>query len=373
MTIHASKGLEFPIVFVPDLAYALSRLHQESDAFTKVCGHSIPEYVACTVPDPIVKALRLDEEEKRQKIAEEKRLCYVAMTRAEQHLVISGTYRKNKKDEEEKPDETLLGWALSALGLERGHILSLEEEEERPDGITLKKIKPVSEKELRSERAFSSVSPSSIDSWYHGKPFQPDLDPARIAVTRYIDEDKVENGEKTLLRATSVDEILGDDNDLVTGFGTYVHARTMQMMGIYQKDRSRDELADQSFGKLEGTIRKKVLDAGDELANGFIESDFYRKQVEPYLATTRAEVHLFFHPSDAQNPDLVVEGQIDILIQKPDGWEILDFKTDKYRLREGHKEQVALYRDALRQIVHSDKIRMAIVYLRDPEKVDYWD
>ena len=149
----------------------------------------------------------------------------------------------------------------------------------------------------------------------------------------------------------------------------------MQMMGIYALDKCRDDLAQDAFKdkSLKKHVLDRLMDAGDQLAEKFLESAYYHKEIEPFLATTKAEVHLFFHPEDADNDDLVVEGQIDVLIKKPDGYDILDFKTDRGRTQNGHKQQVTLYKEALKQITHCDHIRTAIVYLRDPEHVVYWE
>ena len=214
------------------------------------------------------------------------------------------------------------------------------------------------------------MAESVLSDWYTPEPFNPDLDPARVAVTVYCADEQ--EGESQLLPSSPADDILGSNKDLITGWGTYVHARTMQLMGIYAQDKSREDLAKEAFPPIEKKKMEQLMDAGDALAKQFLSSTYYHKEIEPFLSTTRAEVHLFLHPHDEQNTDLVVEGQIDILIKKPDGYDILDFKTDKTRTKDGHKQQVALYRDALREITGCTKIRTAIVYLRDPEHVVYW-
>lgn len=91
MTIHAAKGLEFPIVVIPELADSL---------FKK--PHTIP--FALTEASEIVSSLpnpegegrlasfyyeKTQERQKEKDLAEAKRLLYVAMTRPTEHLILS--------------------------------------------------------------------------------------------------------------------------------------------------------------------------------------------------------------------------------------------------------------------------------------------
>ena len=93
MSIHRSKGLEFPVVFVPDLGkqFNLADLNG-SVLFDRTLGlglkvvdpdqHVRYPSLAWTV---VRQALR------RQVLAEELRVLYVALTRAKEHLVLVGT------------------------------------------------------------------------------------------------------------------------------------------------------------------------------------------------------------------------------------------------------------------------------------------
>ena len=98
MTIHAAKGLEFPVVVLAGL----------SDAKTgnnlPICIGTKPEEFGIKIPNPdadyeiqptpVFTALHLVREEKE--LAEKKRLLYVGMTRARDHLILSGTRPKTK-------------------------------------------------------------------------------------------------------------------------------------------------------------------------------------------------------------------------------------------------------------------------------------
>lgn len=99
MTIHASKGLEFPVVFVLDLAkqFNLQDVRSNKYIFDEKLGAGIKyleeetRVVYETLPFSVI-----GEQKKRKLLAEEMRKLYVAFTRAEQKLYLVGSY-KNKE------------------------------------------------------------------------------------------------------------------------------------------------------------------------------------------------------------------------------------------------------------------------------------
>jgi len=73
-TIHQSKGKEFPIVFVTDVAQGKLPLRYQAKKFY--------------VPNDLAKGLLKGEDEKTLSLQEERRLFYVAMTRAQNQLYV---------------------------------------------------------------------------------------------------------------------------------------------------------------------------------------------------------------------------------------------------------------------------------------------
>jgi len=97
MTVHSAKGLEFPVVFV-------SALHKGVESSPPVVAFSRKYGLGARWRNPAKReredkddlfqhVLREEWREREQK--ESDRLLYVAMTRAEQHLVLSFSGRKN--------------------------------------------------------------------------------------------------------------------------------------------------------------------------------------------------------------------------------------------------------------------------------------
>jgi ATP-dependent helicase/nuclease subunit A len=93
MSIHRSKGLEFPVVFLAELNSPFSSKDFASDCVADAgyaVGLRIIDRATNTKLDSI--AYQLIEREKREKfLAEEMRILYVGMTRARERVVLSGS------------------------------------------------------------------------------------------------------------------------------------------------------------------------------------------------------------------------------------------------------------------------------------------
>ncbi len=92
MSIHKSKGLEFPIVFVS----GLGKQFNESDVRSKVVMH--PEFgLACDCVDtklrtrqPSILKKTIQKKTAAENLGEELRVLYVALTRAKEKLILTG-------------------------------------------------------------------------------------------------------------------------------------------------------------------------------------------------------------------------------------------------------------------------------------------
>jgi ATP-dependent helicase/nuclease subunit A len=132
MTVHRAKGLEFPVVCVADLGKPgredLSSLQISDDG---AVGISLAQLGGGSVASTRLKDIR-----ERQKLAdeeEEKRVFYVAATRAEQRLILSGGTDLEKLDEE-KPLEEPMRWVWRALAPAVGGIEATAVVEHVADG-----------------------------------------------------------------------------------------------------------------------------------------------------------------------------------------------------------------------------------------------
>ena len=98
MTVHKAKGLEFPIVFVADLAHGF-RLENVSDLLRcdSEAGLSLPQVDTIKRISVQTYAGRAIKEKKdRETRSEESRLLYVAMTRAKERLILTAAPKSLK-------------------------------------------------------------------------------------------------------------------------------------------------------------------------------------------------------------------------------------------------------------------------------------
>ena len=123
MTVHQSKGLEFPMVFVPDLnAYfnfgerefirfddivATLKINPEGSILRTTnheVGIDVPNPEKNFEPTPTLIKKIIEKRNREKIIAERKRLFYVAATRAMDHLILVGQLKKRSEQatQEEK-------------------------------------------------------------------------------------------------------------------------------------------------------------------------------------------------------------------------------------------------------------------------------
>ncbi|MGE5548876.1 MAG: ATP-dependent helicase [Bacillota bacterium] len=93
MTVHQSKGKEFPVVFIADMATNRFPLKYQPKEFY--------------VPNDLSRGIKTGDDERSLYVQEERRLCYVAMTRARQKLYFTLAERYGDNKSKTKPSQFL--------------------------------------------------------------------------------------------------------------------------------------------------------------------------------------------------------------------------------------------------------------------------
>jgi ATP-dependent helicase/nuclease subunit A len=364
MTVHQAKGLEFRVVFIPELQ-RLSRV--ASDNWVILDRH---RGLTLKVPDGrgrLVAGSTYSQFEKRQQLREyfeSMRLLYVAATRAEDRLILSGV--TEQLSALSGRTDSWLKWLWKTLGLE-GHtetaLIDLA-----PDlrlSLTLN---------LTAETPWSAVTTAPLS------PSDPDVVPAsltevfpllgpikndtdtgshRFSVTQLINYKRCPRQYyfDRVLRLPSTDE-LGVWNSAeapeppanltATLKGAVIHRFCEQ----YTPEQSPEECLRHSFGEVVRMRQAALADRLGEinvessikelmpLVNNYLNSDVYRRIENARLDTEQpvrpnAELGLWSEvPFRLRRPLGVLNGIIDKLLitRAPDGVveiEIIDFKTNK--------------------------------------------
>ncbi len=123
MTIHGAKGLEFDVVFLPDLGRdVLGGGRNDTPPYLAVRLPGRSEHLLAVAPDRRVKGgdplySLLREIEKSRRLGESRRLFYVAATRARRELHLSGPLKAGENGLAAPNAKSWLTWLLDHEGL----------------------------------------------------------------------------------------------------------------------------------------------------------------------------------------------------------------------------------------------------------------
>ena len=340
MTVHAAKGLEFPVVF-------LAALHKGVQTDTGPVCFSPQIGLGARWIDPSSGKDKGDwfhaairEEAKRREEEESNRLFYVAMTRAEEHLVFSYSSFGKKKE-----------WAAmleGALGLDLSTPLQKVQLVEAPDGekFLLRTFATNAAPEPRARTAPEAAATAVETLARPPVSAQHDFAASVTSVALFAHCPRRYYLERYLgwpghtprhLRFTEDED--GDEEMDASEFGLAVHAL----------------LAGNSVAEATGAARK--------LAEAFHASDLGRRAAR----ASRVEREFDFLMAVE---DVVLRGQIDLWFEEGGELVLVDYKTDDIKARdvtrkaEFYAPQLRLYALALEGISKSRPVRAFIYFLR---------
>ncbi len=183
-TIHQSKGREFPIVFIVDAATnRLPLKYQAKDFF---------------VPNDLSKGLKRQEDEKELYRQEERRLFYVAMTRAQNQLFITHAkiYGQNIK-------ETKQSVFLDEINYKKNPLVNFVEYESILGDVILQEEDKID----RLKQEIQEIAIKSLNQMNLKTAIQKIIDLAKI---KYFQENKTLSGfdHSTVLKIANSDDAI---------------------------------------------------------------------------------------------------------------------------------------------------------------------
>jgi ATP-dependent helicase/nuclease subunit A len=352
MTVHGAKGLQAPIVFLPDTMQTprhTARLLWIEDSQRRRLPLWSPR-----VPYDDTCAAGGREAQRRLDAEEHNRLLYVALTRAEDRLYVCGWHgRQTPADDcwyhliangiasiarsfefDCRPELGAQGWGG------RGRRLITEQT-------------AVRETESRSPRTMQPI-PSGLPNWHADPP------PAEAAGARPLTPSRPEGAEP------SVRTPIGPDDRVRFRRGLLIH-RLLELLPELPRERRPD--ACRRF--LARPIHELDAGAQDEIAR-----ETLRVLDDPVYAPlfgpgSRAEVRVAGEIAGVHGT-MVLSGQVDRLVVTADEVLVLDYKTNRPpptvedEVAEIYFRQMAAYRAVLRSIYPGRTVGCALLWTDGP-------
>jgi len=357
MTVHAAKGLEFPIVFVPDMGMSF-QFH-----YPPIMIGDNPLMVGVKVPNPAdnfamtesAVLLALREQQRQKERAEKKRLLYVALTRARDHLFMSGAVPEDAGLSFDLA-RSRIEWIFTALGVTGNAIgaggLSLV----LPEGAGTIRLTIVSDPEtIPAETGRVEPSLLIVPDECAGKagtraaPIYS-VGPERVKVRSVSDIENERKGKGTgPAREPVVSKYLPGVEG--TKKGTIIH----------EVLRGRDAA---TVLKEYGELSEEHVRQLGEIVTRFFSSDLMKRVKRSYCEVP------FVITLDG-GP---VTGKIDRLVELDDGsWAVIDYKSEAAvmegyaALAEEYRKSIEIYCEAARQLVPGKKIAAYLYFTETGE------
>ena len=365
MTIHAAKGLEFPVVVLTGFG---SRPNRNSDnvIVDRASGQAEIELTlpgGIHVPTPGYEAAKSRESAAAE--AEEVRLAYVACTRAKDHLLVSLFRPEAKKDttraaklEEFCADHLDLFQKLdweSLVEAAAAYTPQAEEEERLASGGDFATLRAQWEAQRDStiEKA-SRPQAQAVTAIAHRVKGQPPSVPAEGDVT----SEKAEAGEG------EIPYLRGRGG---TNLGRAVHA-VLQSIDLLTGEGLEDICRAQTEAEGIGDAAKDVL----ELSRNALATETVQELIESVKKGSANYYREVF--VSTKLGDRLVEGFIDLLIDAPDGITIVDYKTDRLTTKQvqelgpEYEVQMGLYAWAVGETTGKLVREATLLFLRPQEE-----
>ena len=340
MTVHKSKGLEFPVVILVDISKKEVNNTAKRPAHLYSWRYDLHGFRIGKYAD--MNLAWLEEQEQTHSRCEEIRVLYVALTRAKEKLLLVGN---------QIADDT----SMAGLFMRAGLFPALQEQGTTPPAKVGACGLAVQYTSYVSPEKFIYKFPASLSS----RVVTEDLAAWRRKENVRLQEYKQYKEASSILAPSA---LAGDnefENEQAMHLGSLVH----EILAHCSRDKALDvENVLQQRGVLPGELLyQDVL----SMLKAFEHSVAYQQLTAMQVLGTELPFSLY-------NNQEVVSGVIDLLSQDKDGivW-VIDYKTDKVKpgmeqeSAQKYTAQLSVYAQAAQRLYPSNKVQSAVVFVRN--------
>lgn len=412
MSIHKSKGLEFPVVFVADMGKAFNRRDtQDQILFHNRLGIGLKQYdPEWCMSYPTLIWSGIAAQLRWEGTAEEERILYVAMTRARDQLILTGHSSHIDRDWQRWTSrlnpaqaKSYFDWVMPAALAPFG--AKADADYARPGAawqdavwqVRIAKAVPAGTVEegaydgeprleaLRRGDLTGTPVPSWLDeqlSWQYAYP-QAVRTAAKFSVSevkrRYqeLHSDELQDEAALSVPAAAVIPTAPGEDDAFAALPPWLAGEEAAVSGAQRGTALHKALqyitpaADQTTATLrreiDAFVRQGLLSREEAklvyvpVLAAFCQSDIGRRMAEspelhreyPFTVLLAGGDPL---PETETGEQILIQGVIDCLFREDDAWILVDYKSDRLEtadaFRSRYAVQLALYKRAVEQITH---------------------
>lgn len=412
MSIHKSKGLEFPVVFVADMGKAFNRRDtQDQILFHNRLGIGLKQYdPEWRMSYPTLIWSGIAAQLRWEGTAEEERILYVAMTRARDQLILTGHSSHIDRDWQRWTSrlnpaqaKSYFDWVMPAALAPFG--AKADADYARPGAawqdaiwqVRIARAVPAGTVEegaydgeprleaLRRGDLTGTPVPSWLDeqlSWQYAHP-QAVRTAAKFSVSevkrRYqeLHSDELQDEAALSVPAAAVIPTAPGEDDAFAALPPWLAGEEAAVSGAQRGTALHKALqyitpaADQTTATLrreiDAFVRQDLLSREEAklvyvpALAAFCQSDIGRRMAEspelhreyPFTVLLAGGDPL---PETETGEQILIQGVIDCLFREDDAWILVDYKSDRLEtadaFRSRYAVQLALYKRAVEQITH---------------------
>jgi ATP-dependent helicase/nuclease subunit A len=334
MTIHAAKGLEFPVVFIVNAARGTGNRR----SVIRIAGNPTGDSISVAVGDYRSEA---DEDEGAREREETKRLLYVALTRARDRLYLSAVVKEGRVQPgrgslaDVWPSSLLDTFGAASAGA--GHV-----DWAAPGGTAHRFAVVTAPQDRRGVHAPKTGPPPSIESDFE---HMPERALVRTSVAAVVAA--AEDSRSTTSDDSRSDLLVGRlVHRLLQRFGMTADIEETVLASTIEELRRREDAAAAADARVIGDVRTRfeALRGHAEVRTQYQSGEVFHEV--PFTLSANGEI---------------IRGAIDCLIRQKDGSiRILEFKTG--RRRDEHLRQAELYKRAAAAIFPDSMIMINVLY-----------